>query len=380
MPLVTGAPVLAGIRVIDLSQNLAGPYCAQILADLGADVVKVEPPGGDPARAWGPPYVGGDGAMFLSANRGKRSVMLDLKTVAGRARIRQEVAAADVLIESYRPGVAERLGVDAATLRAEWPRLIHCTITAYGTAGPLAGLPGYDSLAQAHGGLISVTGQPGQPARVGTSVVDFGTGMWAALAVTAALRARDQSGQGAHIVTSLYETALAYNAYHLIGYYADGTVPQPHGTGFPAIAPYGGFATASGDILIAAGNDRLFGLLCDALALYDLADDPRFAGNADRVRNEGELRELIEARTRQIALPELEQRLRAAGVPCAAIRSIDEVAAEPQTRASGLMMDIPFGDETLTAPGLPFTWDGERPGTSIAPPRLAESTDTQEDA
>lgn len=366
---------LEGLRVIDLAQNLAGPFCTQILADLGADVVKVEPPGGDPARAWAPPQWGGDGTMFLSVNRGKRSITLDLKQERGRAVLLALVDRADILVESFRRGVMDRLGLDATTLRARRPSLVYCSVTAYGAEGPLADLPGYDALAQAHAGLIAVTGQPDAPARIGTSVVDFGTGAWAALAVLAALRERDRTGKGSHVVAALYETAIAYNAYHLMGFLADGTLPQRHGTGFPAIAPYGAFPAADGELMIAAANDALFQRLCDALGLQALAADPRWATNPLRVAGEAELRAAIEHVTRSLRLAELEAALRRAGVPCAPIRALDEVAREPQTRSGGMLHDTPRDDApTLCSPLPPLRWNGMRAAADRPPPHPGEHT------
>ncbi|MHB1169783.1 MAG: CaiB/BaiF CoA transferase family protein [Longimicrobiales bacterium] len=373
---MSGRPApLAGLRIIDLSQNLAGPFCTQILADLGADVIKVEPPGGDPARDWAPPQWGRDGTMFLSVNRGKRSITLDLKRDDARAVLDALVASADVFVESFRRGVAERLGCGADVLRARHPALIYCSVRAYGADGPLADLPGYDALAQAHGGLISVTGQPDEAARVGTSVVDYGTGTWAALAVLAALRERDRTGAGSHVTAALYETAINYNAYHLMGYFADGTVPERHGTGFAAIAPYGAFRAADGELMIAGANDALFRKLCDALGLQDVARDARWQSNPQRVADEAALRERIEEVTRTLLIEELEARLRAAGVPCAAIRSIDEVANEPQTSAGGLLHATPRDDAPdLRAPLPPLRWNGARAAADRPPPHRGEHT------
>ena len=366
---------LAGLRVVDVAQNLAGPFCAQILADLGADVIKVEPPGGDPARMWAPPAWGADGTMFLSANRGKRSIVLDLKQPRDRDVLYALVDRADVFVESFRRGVPERLGCGAAALRARRPALIYCSITAFGDDGPLAPLPGYDSLAQAYGGLIAVTGSADAPARVGTSVVDYGTGTWAALAVLAALRERDRTGEGTHVVAALYETALGYNAYHLMGYLADGTVPGRHGTGFPAIAPYGAFPAADGELMIAAANDALFQRLCDALGLAALARDARWATNPQRVAGAHTLRAEIERVTRTIPLARLEGMLRAAGVPCAPVRTIDQVATEPQTLESGILHATPRADAPgLTAPLPPLQWDGARAAADRPPPRPGEHT------
>jgi crotonobetainyl-CoA:carnitine CoA-transferase CaiB-like acyl-CoA transferase len=372
---MTETQPLRGLRVVELAQNLAGPFCGQILADLGADVIKVEPPGGDPARAWAPPAWGADGTMFLSVNRGKRSITLDLKDAKACDVLHALVARADIVVESFRAGVAERLGIDAATLRARRPSLIYCSVTAYGADGPLAHLPGYDSLAQAHAGLISVTGQPDAPARVGTSIVDFGTGTWAALGILAALRERDRTGAGSHVVAALYETALGMNAYHLMGYLADGTVPRPHGTGFPSIAPYGSFAAADGELMIAAGNDALFRKLCDVLGLTSLAREARYASNPQRVAADEELSAVIENVTRGMPLAELESKLRAAGVPCAPVRTIDQVLAEPQTQHSGILHRTARADAPdLASPLPPLRWNGSRAAADRPPPHAGEHT------
>lgn len=359
---------------MDLSQNLAGPYCTQILGDLGADVVKVERPGaGDPARAWGPPFADGQSTIFLSANRNKRSITLDLKTEEGREVLHRLIARADVFVQSFRAGVIESLGFSVDAVRAAHPRLIYCSVTAYGARGPLRELPGYDPLMQAHGGLMSVTGQPGMPARVGTSVVDLGTGMWAATGVLAALRERDRTGAGTHIVSSLWETTLAWNAYHLMGYWAEGAVPEPRGTAFPLIAPYGAFPTADGQLMIAAANDGLFVRLCRALGLVEAAADARFRDNPSRVRHRNDVDALVAGTTRTLPTAELEERLRRAGVPCAPIHDIGQVAAEPQTSASGIVADAPgMGASAVPFIGLPLEWDERRAEVRRGAPRPGE--------
>jgi crotonobetainyl-CoA:carnitine CoA-transferase CaiB-like acyl-CoA transferase len=372
----TAAPrPLDGLRVLDLSQNLAGPYCTQILADLGADVIKVEPPNGDPARAWGPPFDGDDSTLFLATNRGKRSIAIDLRTAEGADLVRRMAARADVFVESLRTGVADAYGFGADRMRDDYPALIYCSIAAYGTEGPLRDLPGYDPLMQAHGGLMSVTGLPGAPARVGTSVIDMGTGLWAAIGILAALRERDRTGVGCHVVGALYETALAWNAYHLLGYLADGAVPAPRGTAFPLIAPYEAFPTADGQLMIAAANDALFRKLCVALERAGLADDDRFHENPARVRNRAALVPILADRTRTYTTEALTQLLRAAGVPCAPILDIAAVAAEPQTAASGLVDHVARADDGPAATVLPpLRWDGARTQPSAPPPRRAEHT------
>ena len=279
---------LSGVRVIDVTTSLAGPYCTEVLAALGADVIKVEPPAGDEARTWGPPFWNGESTMFLAMNAGKRSVALDLRR--GTDVVLRLVERADVFVQSLRPGLATELGVDAETLRARNPRLVHCSITSFGRTGPWAKRPGYDPLAQAAGGIVSVTGEPDRPGvRVGVSLVDQGTGMWAALGVLAALMERERTGEGRALDVSLYETAIAYMAYHVTGYLGSGAVPGRTGTGFPSIAPYQVFHTADGEVMVAAGNDRLFGALCDVLGLPELRADERFASNPSRVAHRDEL-------------------------------------------------------------------------------------------
>ena len=266
---------LAGVRVLDFTQNLAGPFATQILGDLGADVIKVEPPGGDPARRWGPPFVGGNSHLFQVVNRNKRGVILDLKTEGGRARALGLAAGSDVVLQALRRGVAERLGIGYEAVRAANPGVIYVSVTSHGPEGPLADDPGYDPLMQARSGLMSVTGDPdGDPARVGTSIVDMGTGMWTAIAVMGALMERERTGRGCHVTASLLDTALAWMSYHMTSYLATGALPQRMGTGLAMIAPYQGFPCTDGSVMIAAGNDVIFRRLCDALEL-DLAEDPR---------------------------------------------------------------------------------------------------------
>ncbi|MBX6362630.1 MAG: CoA transferase [Gemmatimonadetes bacterium] len=365
------------IRVLDLTQNLAGPYCAQILGDLGADVVKVERPGaGDPARAWGPPFWEGEGPLFLAANRNKRSLALDLKTAEGLEIVRRLVAGADVVLQSFRAGVAERLGLGYADVRALNPRAIYCAISAFGPRGPLRELPGYDPLMQAYAGLMSVNGHPGQPpSRVGTSLVDMGTGMWAAIGVLAALGERERTGVGSQVGASLFETALAWNAYHLLGYFGTGRAPGPAGAGFPSIAPYEAFPTADGRLMIAAANDGLFLRLCRALELPELAADPRFRDNPSRVAHRAELYERIAVRTAAEPTAGVEARLREAGVPCAPILDVAGIAAEEQTRATGILQPAAHARiPRYRAVGLPLEFDGERPAARRAPPIVGEHT------
>jgi crotonobetainyl-CoA:carnitine CoA-transferase CaiB-like acyl-CoA transferase len=368
---------LSGLRVVDLSLNLAGPYCGQILADLGADVVKVERPGGaDPARAWAPPAWGGEGTLFLAANRGKRSLALELGAPAGRDVLERLLGRADVVIQAFRPDVGERFGLTEAALRARHPRVVLCTITAYDPGGPARDRPGYDPLLQAHAGLMSVTGpRDGQPVRVGTSIVDLGAGLWAALGILAALRERDATGRGSHVGVSLEDTALAWGAYHLMGTLATGVTPRPAGSGLGMIAPYGAFPAADGELMIAAANDALFRKCCLALGLDALADDPRFATNPARVAHRAEVEGRIAERTRELSRAELEGLLTEVGVPCAAVRDMGEVSRDPAVLGGALRAEPHPRIPAYRAVAPPPTWDGRRAPPRRPPPAPGEHTD-----
>lgn len=368
---------LEGTRVLDVTTSIAGPYCAQILAALGADVIKVERPDtGDDARAWGPPFWNGEGTMFLSANAGKRSLGLSLREPDGRDALLRLAERADVFLQSLRPGLAEELGLGPDAVRARNPRLVYCTVGAYGRVGPLAREPGYDALMQAAGGLISVTGEPGRPGvRVGASLVDQGTGTWAALGVLAALLERGRTGEGCVVDVSLYETAIGYVGYHLAGYLADGTVPTREGTRFPMVAPYQVMATRDGELLVAGGNDRLFRTICAVLDLAELADDPRFRTNPDRVRNRNVLLALLEERLRTEDSATWHDRLTAAGVPTAPVADIRDVAESPQTEALGILQHVPHPSiPELRLPALPLSFDDERALHRTPPPDVGSHT------
>ncbi len=368
---------LAGIVVADLTLNVAGPFCTQILGDMGADVIKLERPGkGDDARGWAPPYWGEESATFMSLNRNKRSLAVDLKSPDGREVVRRLVARADVFVQSLAAGAVEALGLGWGDVHALSPRLIYCSVTAFGTRGPLKSLPGYDALMQAYGGLMSVNGHPGQPpARVGASIVDMGTGMWAALGILGALRERERNGHGSQVTISLFDTALMWSSYHLMNYFASGEVPQPQASGTLMIVPYEAFPTADGYVMLAAGSDGLFVTLCQALGIAAAARDPRFVDNPARVRNRKTLYDLIAGITQKEATTHWVTRLREAGVPCAPILAIDQVAVEPQTEASGMLLRAPhprISDYRSVA--LPLEWDGRRHGVARVPPLLGEHT------
>jgi crotonobetainyl-CoA:carnitine CoA-transferase CaiB-like acyl-CoA transferase len=352
---------LAGARVVDVTTSYAGPTCTQLLASLGADVVKIEPLSGDEARSWGPPFSGGLGTLFVAANSGKRSLALDLRR--GREVLLRLADRADVFVQSLRPGLAEELGLGAEELRGRNPRLVHCTISSYGREGPKAKLPGYDPLLQAAAGLISVTGEPGRPGvRIGVSLIDHTTGMYAAFAILAALH----GGGGATLDVSLWETALAYVSYHLIGTLETGEAPSGQGTAFHAIAPYQVFPSEEGGLMITAANDGIFRRLVEAIGLPELADDPRFATNPDRVANREALAEILSARLRQDTRAAWLERLAAANVPAAPVQDLAEVAADPQLEAIGILQRI----DGFTTLGPAFSVDGERPEYPSPPPAL----------
>ncbi len=364
---------LVGTRVVDVSSSLAGPTATQLLAALGADVVKVEPLGGDHARAWGPPFLAasGEGAMFLTSNAGKRSLAVDLGDERGREIVLRLVDGADVFLQSLRPGAAERHGLGDVELRARHPRLVYCSIGAFGARGPLSAQPGYDPLLQAASGIMSVTGEADRPpVRVGVSLIDLGTGVWAALGVLAALYERERTSVGRTLELSLYETALSLLAFQLAGYLGAGAVPGREGSAFPQIAPYQVFPTRDGELMIVAGNDKLFAALCDVLGLPELTGDPRFRTNPDRVANRAALLEPLEARTRERSSDELLDALVAAGVPASPVHDVGEAARHPQTEALGILQSL--GDFVTVA--TPLSADGERVRHHAPPPALGAQT------
>jgi len=366
---------LAGLLVADLTQNVAGPYCTQILGDLGADIVKVERLGrGDDARAWGPPFWGQESATFMSVNRNKRSLAVDLKAEEGRAVVERLLGRADVFVQSLRAGAAEELGLGYARVAALQPRLVYCSVTAFGTEGPLKDRPGYDPLMQAYGGIMSINGHPDQPpARVPVSVVDMGTGMWAVMGILAALRERERTGRGALVTTALFDTALAWSVFQMSHYFATGEVPRPQGSGTAMIVPYEAFPVVDGWVMIAAGSDALFEKATAALEVPELARDPRFVDNPRRVEHRVALQEALARVTRPLTAEELLGRLQRAGVPSARVSTMDQVATEPQTEASGMLPTVKHPRlPDYRAVALPIKWDGERPAAARVPPLLGE--------
>ncbi len=363
---------LDGVRVIDVSSSLAGPFCTQILGALGADVVKVEHPRrGDEARAWGPEFAAGGSVLFFAANASKRSLGLDLSTSRGRDVLLRLAGRADVLIQSLRPGTAERLGIGPDEVRGRNDRLVYCSIGAFGRRGPLAHLPGYDPLMQAYAGVMSVTGEEGRPhVRVGASVVDLGTATWAALAIVVAVLERERTGKGCVLDLSLYETALALMSYHVVDAVGTGAEPSRHGSAFPLIVPYQAFATADGELMVAAANDRLFSALCAALDRPQLAEDARFVTNPLRVLNRDELVRALSERFADESSETWLARLHEAGVPVAPVQTTGEAARHEQTAALGILQEL----DRRQALALPISADGDRVLHRSAPPRLGEHT------
>lgn len=361
---------LAGIRVLDLTGSLAGPHCTEVLGALGADVVKVErPDGGDDTRSWGPPFWDGEGTLFLAANANKRSVVLRISDPRGLEALLRLADGADVLIQSLRPGLAERSGFGADAVRGRNPQLVYCSIGAFGATGPLRDAPGYDPLIQAASGIMSVTGEPGGgPVRVGASLVDYMTGMWAALGIVAALGERERTGHGATVDTSLYETALGLMSYHLTGFVATGVSPGRLGTEFPLIVPYQAFATQDGHVMVAATNDRLFAALCGALKLGEVPEDARFATNPARVENRAALTALLAERFAAEQTSTWLERLSRDGVPASPVQDVAAVVAHPQTEALAVI------EPELRALGHALSIDGERVGNRTRAPGLGAHT------
>ena len=364
--------VLQGVRVVELGQVLSGPFAGAILADLGAEVVKIErPEGGDDARQMGPAFRHGDALNFHEFNRGKRSVTLDLKSAADVARLHTLLEQADILVHNLRPGVAEDLGIGPQETTERHPRLIYCAMGAFGHRGPLKRRPGYEPLLQAFCGLSSITGEPdGPPVRMGASVVDQGTGMWTVIGALAALQQRRRTGRGCVVDTSLLETSLAWAGQKTSAYVNMGKVPERHASGHPSFVPYEAFDASDGPFLICCGNDRLFAKLAAELGRPEWTGDPRFATNRARLENKAAL--LAPLGTILATAPRAEWlvRLERAGIPCAPINSIPEVLEEPQVQAMGMMQPVPGEDFCLT--GLPISFDGRRPAPAGPAPRLGE--------
>jgi len=368
---------LQGMRVLDFSKVLAGPLCTQSLGDLGADVIKVEPPGlGDETRGW-PPFHGASfGAVFLSVNRNKRSISLDLKTERGQAIARQLAATADVVVESYATGISQRLGVDYDTLRQGNERLVYCSISGFGRTGPLKGGLGYDVILQAFSGIMGMTGERGGgPVRSPFSPIDQTTGIHAYAGILAALLERNRTGQGSYLEVSLFETAVALLGYTLQTYWEKGTLPDKVGSGHESLCPYQAFRAADGDLLIGIANDNLWRRFCRAVGREALIEDPRFRSNADRVRNFDATVGLVQDIVATRARADWAALFQEIGVPCAAVNTIRDLLDHPQTAARGVILDYRHPDlGALKGVVQPIQFNGETRGLVSPPPGLGQHT------
>ncbi len=369
---------LAGLRVLDLSRILSGPFATMVFADLGADVIKLENPArGDDTREWAPPYQGDQSAYFLSVNRNKRGIAVDLKSDAGREIGQRLADEADVLVENFRPGAAARLGLGYAELSARNPRLIYASISGYGQTGPYAEQPGYDAIAQALGGVVSITGEANrEPVRVGTPVADLGAAMWAAIGVLAALHARNVSGRGDWVDISLLDGQIAWLTYVAGGYFATGEVPRRYGSAHPTIVPYQALRTGDGYIMVAVGNDSLWQRFAPIIGLPELAEDPRFATNPDRVVHRAELIPLIEAALVTRGSVEWADEMSRAGIPAGAINTVDVALAHPQVIARDMVLTTEHPNAgTLRMTGSPVKLTGHTTTVRRPPPLLGQHTD-----
>ncbi|WP_295548467.1 CaiB/BaiF CoA-transferase family protein [uncultured Pseudacidovorax sp.] len=365
---------LAGIKVIEIGQNIAGPYASEILSTLGAEVLKIERPGtGDDARGWGPPFWRGTATTFQAMNHGKKSLALDLKDPEHVAVLEGLVREADVLVQNMRPGALEALGLGAEAMRALNPRLVYCSLWAFGHKGPRSMAPGYEPMVQAFSGIFSINGpESAPPSRVGMQVLDLGTGLWAALGCLAALMRRQSTGEGCTVDASLFETALGWLQVMMAGYQATGRQPARHRSGNPNVVVFQALPTADGEVVVAAANDRLFAKLARVAGRPEWATDPRYASNALRVQHKAELLPELEAVFRGQPSQHWIDALEAAGIPCAPIQDFAQVLADPQTEALGILQTVP--QEELRIVGLPISFDGERPALRHRAPAIGEHT------
>ena len=369
---------LADLVVLDLTRILSGPFATMTLADLGADVIKIEQPGqGDDTRQWGPPFQGEEAAYFLSVNRNKRSLAVDLKSAEGLAAVQKLAVTADVVVENFRPGTAERLGLGYEELSARNPGLVYASISGYGQTGPDAHRPGYDAIAQARSGIMSVTGEAaGPPVRVGVSSADLTAGMWATIGILAALHEKGRTGQGQWVDISLLDGSVSWLTYVSSGYFASGDTPQRYGSAHPTIVPYQAFETADGFAMVAVGNDGLWRRFAQAVGRADLATDPRFAGNPDRVAHRGALLPLIEGIMLTRTTEEWVAVLDAAGVPVGPIQTVDQALADPQVLARGMVATVQHPTEgELKMVTCPIKLSRTPATVRTAPPLLGQHTD-----
>jgi formyl-CoA transferase len=376
---------LEGIRILDLTRAMAGPFCTMMLGDLGADVIKLERPGrGDESRGWGPPFVGepygpypGESAYFLSANRNKRSITVNLKSPEGQEIVRRLAGECDAFVENFRTGVLDKMGLGYEDLRGVNPRLVYCSISGYGRTGPYAARPGYDFVIQAEGGFMGITGpEEGPPSRVGVPIIDINAGMFAATAILATLRARDVTGEGQLVDLSLLETQVALLTNVASNYLVGGEPHRRLGNSHPNITPYEAFPARDRWFALAAANERQWAVLCDVISQPELRDDPRFADNNARVANRAVLREVLEAAFQACDADEWLAEFRRAGLPCGPINTIPEVFAHPQAEARGLAVETEHPTAgTVQSSGFPYTFSQTPAEVRLPPPMLSQHTE-----
>jgi formyl-CoA transferase len=367
---------LHGIRVLDLSRVLAGPYCTMVLGDLGADVIKVESPEGDETRGWGPPFAAGESAYYLCVNRNKRSIVVDFKTDGGRATLHKLIERSDVLVENFRPGTLARFGLDFESASAINPALIYCSITGFGKTGPLRDKPGYDFMIQAMGGLMSITGEPdGEPMKVGVAVADLFSGQNAVIAILAALQARMLTGRGQHLDISLFDSQVGMLANVASNFLLSGNLPKRYGNAHANIVPYQSFQASDAWFIVAVGNDRQFEKLCGMIGRLDVAKDARYALNADRVAHRDELLAILRPVFLTRTSGEWLSALDAAGIPCGPIHTLDQVFASHQVGSREMLieMDHPTIGK-LPLVGSPLKFSETPVEYRHPPPRLGEHT------
>jgi crotonobetainyl-CoA:carnitine CoA-transferase CaiB-like acyl-CoA transferase len=368
-------PPLDAITVLDLTRVLSGPYCTMLLADMGARVIKIEQPGkGDDTRAWGPPFLEGESAYFLSINRNKESVTLDFKQPEGRTALDALIARSDVLVENFRPGTLTKLGLDYATLAARHPRLVYCSVSGFGQTGPRSKEPGYDAVMQAEGGLMSITGSPdGPPYRLGVAIADIVSGMFAAYGVAMALFARERTGRGQEVDVAMLDSVAALLTYQAGNYFASGRVPVRLGNRHPSIVPYETFAASDGEFVLAVGNDEQWRRFC---ATAGLPEDERFATNRQRVTRYEELRPLVAEKLRTQPRQFWIDRLTAAGVPCGSVRNLQELFDDPQLGAREMIARLEHATiGSMKTLGVPVKLSDTPGSVRTPPPMLGEHTD-----
>ena len=368
---------LHGIRVLDLSRVLAGPYCTMVLGDLGADVIKVESPEGDETRAWGPPFTEGESAYYLCVNRNKRDMVINLKTDEGKTILRELAIQSDVLVENFRPGTLNKFGLDFETLHALNPKLIYCSITGFGQTGSMKDKPGYDFMIQASGGLMSITGEPdGEPMKTGVAVVDLFAGQNAIIAILAALQARTLTGEGQHLDIALFDSQLGWLANVASNYLISGKLPKRHGNAHANIVPYQSFQASDGWFAIAVGNDRQFVRLCELLGKPELAANEKFATNSARVQNREEIIALLASIFKMASVAEWLEKLDKAEIPCGPINNFEQVFSMPQVKEREMLVQMEHPTiGALPLVGSPLKMSATPVEYRIPPPLMGEHTD-----